>query len=737
MLKKNNLLIEGFELLVRKFLEPDLYLDIADEKIYSDIRTMFRYPGELLERYKEQGYVSLDDSYSVFYAYAKCKDLLTPEMFTQSQESLFIKDMSSLCSGRYAAYFLYLLCMTTENTVFFMGQLQKELSILDDSSALDLLCEFLLFCKCRQHRFTFSWDLKIVISLLNTRPDIPVKIHKILPICERTLEKYYFLCYFSAQFSKALYPELSIEWKSFIQAFQKLFEIHIKEGTTAEKKLMEYGYSRLEILDLNCGIHECVLTSYPSIGYKKPGIKNDSYIKYYRLKKDWIHTNFLSEEEIPLWKQKIIAKCCKPMERKIDGKDNEIDFFFESLVNKELYNQKNSFFFFLSYNRCSNKNGQFDFFLRSDYTGTHSFLFSKQPKLEFLKNLLDYIEKCEHGILMNETIIKNIKYFILREAIKKENQNGTSDMLKHADTFKELSGTTIEDFLLDEDYISNNTFVILDLMDIGYIPYDPEMNSYVKKEFFRSCASVYAYEAMKKEWNNVLALNNYQKISDFPTPLWIQKLENHFCSDTAGKSIPDVFNHEQLKTIVNITLEKIFMTDPAIEYEKCLAWLLCVKRTRELFLPADARKIYQMLIASNSIRIYHHYLHDAFLTKEDIERMEKEKEAKRLQEEEAKKLQRIEEKRKHYLLHVYANDTPEEQCRMLIKNAISNRYELDYKLFFSIFEEYLQKLQSQKIHINFYDFREFLNILFSYYQKQFIRYDKLLWFMNCFEDPVF
>lgn len=274
---------EGLQSLIRVAMG-----DSASNDTYFEFKKYFRYPGELLERMEQYGYGSADDYLSAIAAlrWAKNRKLYISEMCVGTQLEDFLKKAEEKGKEEKDLFLLYsVICYandTTDNEIT-----GNDLATLIDAAKENTQESVVYFLKKILDDRINRWNLQDdVDKFLLASKILVLKMDSISSLAQKDvfecadffmdlMEVSYALKHISEEFSLSIKENMEAV-SDIILVFSDLYKEPVKKSY--EKKLLEAGFSNMDILNLNIGIwyvYERTTKLYVS-----------SEVKWWRLAKD-------------------------------------------------------------------------------------------------------------------------------------------------------------------------------------------------------------------------------------------------------------------------------------------------------------------------------------------------------------------------------------------------------------------------------------------------------------------
>lgn len=686
----NEKLYKGFGLLVELAKTPDKRLNEEEKKIYREIKQQFRYPGEMLEQFRNKGYQKKEDLTGLLYAMVVNKGLLTDTMFTGSQEDDFLRRASEEAKDNPLQTYLLWKYKKKGNPC-----LTKQMD-MEPKDFLELLYDIYELLYRRGSRDIWEDILDIdygvengagLVYLLNQRPGIPAKLHEILPVCYENLDLYAVLMELAVIFAKS--EELCTEWKKFFSCFSRLYTETMKENSPCVRKLEGYGYSYLEILDLNCGVFETErynTRAYYLYPFGKGSIKClhfDSCIKTMRLRKLWLGERFSAMEEVPDWIKNIFLQILSKdtIGQTVDGTCYTKEFFLRDMP-VSFTNRRNEFFFLkLCMDADENRRRGESSYLES----RHSLGISSPEQKKFLSGFLAYLEDGERNDALRKKLIclvMNNEFSVDEPAEKFLERKALFEEVFHISAYG-------DQFLFHSVALKNNEIALYmlnhklsKLEDLG------STQDYIKKEFLRKCCSPYAYRELVKFYQERIELpyDGFSQIREMQDLMdAMPELTEEFYDNRK-----DIFTKEQLRSIAEMSLEVVFRTSSVRAYENRIVYYLSSEKIRSLY-PDGGKELYEAIASDPRAWVKEKVrpLDKIFLKKEEQEKKElelqRQKEAKEKQEQE-EQFRALYKKYKAPL-----SDKPlEKQLELFFTLGIDFRDQKG-KVFLAVFHEFLEQ----------------------------------------------
>lgn len=379
---------EGLQSLIRVAMG-----DSVSNDTYFEFKKYFRYPGELLERMEQYGYGSADDYLSAIAAlrWAKNRKLDISEMCVGTQLEDFLKKAEEKGKEENDLLLLYSVICYENDATEITGD---DLATLLDAAKENTQESVVYFLKKILDDRIHHWNLQgYVDKFLLASKILVLKMDSISSlaqedVCECAdffmdlMEVSYALKHISEQFSLSIKENMGAA-SDIILVFSDLYKEPVKKSY--EKKLLEAGFSNMDILNLNMGIwyvYERTTELYVS-----------SEIKWWRLAKRWFQSLFLQDKEVPFDGNRLMNLFDKKMPRKIDGEDLAPKFLLAGFAHGiPCVNNSYLLFYILtmygSYRHSSERVNQLS--LWESICTNHPFRIDSEDELEWMRGLLGY-----------------------------------------------------------------------------------------------------------------------------------------------------------------------------------------------------------------------------------------------------------------------------------------------------------------------------------------------------------
>ena len=461
---------EGLQSLIRVAMG-----DSVSNDTYFEFKKYFRYPGELLERMEQYGYGSADDYLSAIAAlrWAKNRKLDISEMCVGTQLEDFLKKAEEKGKEENDLLLLYSVICYENDATEITGD---DLATLLDAAKENTQESVVYFLKKILDDRIHHWNLQgYVDKFLLASKILVLKMDSISSlaqedVCECAdffmdlMEVSYALKHISEQFSLSIKENMGAA-SDIILVFSDLYKEPVKKSY--EKKLLEAGFSNMDILNLNMGIwyvYERTTELYVS-----------SEIKWWRLAKRWFQSLFLQDKEVPFDGNRLMNLFDKKMPRKIDGEDLAPKFLLAGFAHGiPCVNNSYLLFYILtmygSYRHSSERVNQLS--LWESICTNHPFRIDSEDELEWISFTqmrvhvctelyrkgcpLEYIEK-----FMSHLSAEMTGYYIRPRNTVQENLAESTKILKDIVTKEALPiGPTKGLVEKIDEFIKNNNYNI-------------------------------------------------------------------------------------------------------------------------------------------------------------------------------------------------------------------------------------------------------------------------------------
>lgn len=671
----NKGLYEGFKILVEVSRRPNKKYNDSGSKLYMKIKEMFRYPGEMLERFQEKGYTSVDDIFTLLRALYSMREMLDESMFVGDQKRNFLqKAMEAAGTNGDPEVYFYLFQLSGDKA--------------SRESLKEKMVESMRSCGIAGYlKYLRIMDSEAVEICLNGRPELPESIHGKLPIKEN-LDTYIILLELSVQYVND--TDVCKEWRDFFKAFRNLYTMHVKEDSPQSRRLEKYGFSYLECLDLNCGLFESGMSIKKCVkekdGRNVDSLRASSDIKYWRLRRSWVHYRLLADEEVPDWIFRIFLEYTdrNEMPRNIDGTNKKKVFLFYSLSARRIKVVQNAYKFF---ELCNKDNGTWRTTVNVQLTRqSHNLSVSDESGKKFIEGLLVYIDnRCAE-----ECSAKEIRNRLFLETCINEWEK----LQEKADfaifpTIEKVFQTD-RDVLLTEAYRNVQSLgkIVYSLVDTGCLSVrqldDKGMwNNKLLNTYLSKCRSVYAYDYLMELWDKKeIGESGWHQMKG-KVPTWMLNPEDERFN---------LFSDEQVRKLAELVLECSFRNITECSYEETLVRFLADAKIRKVFPGKEAMGAYRALSADpgdtvcSLVRRYN--LDHIFLEKEELEKKARDEQERARKEKEERVRKKEEKIIKEYTVSFSDEDTVGDKIEKLARKRFDWE-DKEHKLWLKTMEAFL------------------------------------------------
>mgnify|MGYP000499079400 CR=1 FL=1 len=272
------------------------------------------------------------------------------------------------------------------------------------------------------------------------------------------MEVSYALKHISEQFSLSIKENMGAA-SDIILVFSDLYKEPVKKSY--EKKLLEAGFSNMDILNLNMGIwyvYERTTELYVS-----------SEIKWWRLAKRWFQSLFLQDKEVPFDGNRLMNLFDKKMPRKIDGEDLAPKFLLAGFAHGiPCVNNSYLLFYILtmygSYRHSSERVNQLS--LWESICTNHPFRIDSEDELEWMRGLLGYEWNSRDKYFM-----QRIYVLLLRKYVNEQKRLEEKESI-----LKEMFGYEVKEIIY-KNMVMFSREAMDKLFESGYLSFD----DFVKK----------------------------------------------------------------------------------------------------------------------------------------------------------------------------------------------------------------------------------------------------------------
>lgn len=619
---------------------------------YLEVKKDFRYPGELLERMEEKGYSSINDYISVMCGLKKSRKYFTKESFVGEQLEDFLVRAKKKAVDNNCLLLMYQVMVFSkeEGNVPKISESDLEL-LLKAAENNDL--ENLVFFLYALADFTDTYWERHTISLSMVRDIMNTGTHYIE---FRTLQKRDILnepdLFMSLiLLSVRLFRRAGEDEKNFkiqfgdpdladvILAFADMYKEPLKKRY--QKILINKGFSESDILSLNCGIWQ--------IRHEKTELTWDSKVKWWRLVKRWFQCLFQQEKEITI-KTELEHLIQAELPQKIDGETSMREFLFKGLY-ASIPNLQNSYLLFhLLTMKDDNKS------IYSKYTNyvpewkmhctNHPLDLDTEEHKEWLEGLMKYllpnIYKKEEIRFTYWPNLADLYVQVLRLYMKEE-------LLKKMEpSLKEVFSVDVKDFLYSHPFDFNSED-IKKLLETGYLSINElyKQNKGSVQKYINEMDHGFILDFVKdfcesRNWSFTPDEAKFLKVSftsSWPVSLayYKQNKETHF----------EAFTDEQKENLMGLLCEICIHIPDICDLESLMAGFIENSETRKILGEELAESWYKLLAERKYMGM--DYLNKAYLSEEQLKKLQKEEEEEKRKEEEEKFRNKL-EKQKELLL---------------------------------------------------------------------------------------
>ena len=619
---------------------------------YLEVKKDFRYPGELLERMEEKGYSSINDYISVMCGLKKSRKYFTKESFVGEQLEDFLVRAKKKAVDNNCLLLMYQVMVFSkeEGNVRKISESDLEL-LLKAAENNDL--ENLVFFLYALADFTDTYWERHTISLSMVRDIMNTGTHYIE---FRTLQKRDILnepdLFMSLiLLSVRLFRRAGEDEKNFkiqfgdpdladvILAFADMYKEPLKKRY--QKILINKGFSESDILSLNCGIWQ--------IRHEKTELTWDSKVKWWRLVKRWFQCLFQQEKEITI-KTELEHLIQAELPQKIDGETSMREFLFKGLY-ASIPNLQNSYLLFhLLTMKDDNKS------IYSKYTNyvpewkmhctNHPLDLDTEEHKEWLEGLMKYllpnIYKKEEIRFTYWPNLADLYVQVLRLYMKEE-------LLKKMEpSLKEVFSVDVKDFLYSHPFDFNSED-IKKLLETGYLSINElyKQNKGSVQKYINEMDHGFILDFVKdfcesRNWSFTPDEAKFLKVSftsSWPVSLayYKQNKETHF----------EAFTDEQKENLMGLLCEICIHIPDICDLESLMAGFIENSETRKILGEELAESWYKLLAERKYMGM--DYLNKAYLSEEQLKKLQKEEEEEKRKEEEEKFRNKL-EKQKELLL---------------------------------------------------------------------------------------
>lgn len=619
---------------------------------YLEVKKDFRYPGELLERMEEKGYSSINDYISVMCGLKKSRKYFTKESFVGEQLENFLVRAKKKAVDNNCLLLMYQVMVFSkeEGNVPKISESDLEL-LLKAAEKNDL--ENLVFFLYALADFTDTYWEKHTISLSMVRDIMNTRIHYIefRVLQKRDILNEPDLFMSLILLSVRLFRRAGEDEKNFkiqfgdpdladvILAFADMYKEPLKKKY--QKILINKGFSESDILSLNCGIWQ--------IRHEKTELTWDSKVKWWRLVKRWFQCLFQQEKEITI-KTELEHLIQAELPQKIDGETSMREFLFKGLY-ASIPNLQNSYLLFhLLTMKDDNKS------IYSKYTNyvpewkmhctNHPLDLDTEEHKEWLEGLMKYllpnIYKKEEIRFTYWPNLADLYVQVLRLYMKEE-------LLKKMEpSLKEVFSVDVKDFLYSHPFDFNSED-IKKLLETGYLSINElyKQNKGSVQKYINEMDHGFILDFVKdfcesRNWSFTPDEAKFLKVSftsSWPVSLayYKQNKETHF----------EAFTDEQKENLMGLLCEICIHIPDICDLESLMAGFIENSETRKILGEELAESWYKLLAERKYMGM--DYLNKAYLSEEQLKKLQKEEEEEKRKEEEEKFRNKL-EKQKELLL---------------------------------------------------------------------------------------
>lgn len=619
---------------------------------YLEVKKDFRYPGELLERMEEKGYSSINDYISVMCGLKRSRKYFTKESFVGEQLENFLVRAKKKAVDNNCLLLMYQVMVFSkeEGNVPKISESDLEL-LLKAAEKNDL--ENLVFFLYALADFTDTYWEKHTISLSMVRDIMNTRIHYIefRVLQKRDILNEPDLFMSLILLSVRLFRRAGEDEKNFkiqfgdpdladvILAFADMYKEPLKKKY--QKILINKGFSESDILSLNCGIWQ--------IRHEKTELTWDSKVKWWRLVKRWFQCLFQQEKEITI-KTELEHLIQAELPQKIDGETSMREFLFKGLY-ASIPNLQNSYLLFhLLTMKDDNKS------IYSKYTNyvpewkmhctNHPLDLDTEEHKEWLEGLMKYllpnIYKKEEIRFTYWPNLADLYVQVLRLYMKEE-------LLKKMEpSLKEVFSVDVKDFLYSHPFDFNSED-IKKLLETGYLSINElyKQNKGSVQKYINEMDHGFILDFVKdfcesRNWSFTPDEAKFLKVSftsSWPVSLayYKQNKETHF----------EAFTDEQKENLMGLLCEICIHIPDICDLESLMAGFIENSETRKILGEELAESWYKLLAERKYMGM--DYLNKAYLSEEQLKKLQKEEEEEKRKEEEEKFRNKL-EKQKELLL---------------------------------------------------------------------------------------
>lgn len=680
---------------------------------YMEIKSDFRYPGELLERMEEKGFTSADDYISVMRGLLQVEKYHTESTFVGAQLEDFLARAKEKAVKEHNLYLLYqvLVFDYEPSGALYEKQLsEEEKKLLKEAVEKSTLEDMFYFLAELVSYNSQYWKPHVVpTTLVQYLLDSRVHFSELRSLNKRDVLADAALFINAIWFSYNLVREqgeMKIrgafgndpEIMMTILAFADMYTEPIKKKYE-NFLIKEECFSYLDVLSLNAGIW--YLKEFNT------ALKNESQIKWWRLLKKWVRELFKSETEITI-QQSLYNLITLDMPRKIDGEDITRNFLFN---DAKLYipNVQNSYLLFnlITGDLGERKKGRFGFVLNWEYICVnHPFNVDTEENREWLKGLIAYTYPAESSYRkLSDSVFCDIYAEVLRTDLSENHLKEIEPVMN------EIFGVDIKEFLYSNtNFLSNEQ--VKDLLETGYIStqelYEKnqrflrkplgEMDRKFLLDFlkyfcesrkwcFTEREADFLQDVFKDSWPISLAYYNKDK-------------ETHF----------EIFSEEEKELLLGLMCELCIRIPNIADIDDLMAGYIANAETRRIIGQDIADEWYQALKDRDYVGMKP--LNEAYLSEETLLALKKQEEELRKKEEKEKFLASVKKKKESILEKINGLSEP-ESLKVLLDEAPCSVFSLYKVEIVAINEIYKERFMGKKIKLE----RNPAGELFSYFAK--------------------
>lgn len=575
---------------------------------YMDMKTKFRYPGEVLERMEEQGYSSegcYQAALNALTVKKALKALDADKMFVGSQLQDFIRTCEIFAANSesfpvYAGLYAY----TGEEK--YLEKAKEVLCKMDDLEAFEALGALA------------EMGISRIYAFLDGCVGLPARMHMIKPA--EHLEEY-------AEFIRAGHLLKTGEygigkaWLDFLTALAPLYDTHVKEDTPKARKLQAYGYTYKDILDMNF--------------YMLRDEKFNSPVKYFRMAREWVHATLCSQEPASEKEFEVMRELASDkLPRKIDGTNDAVRMMFLSCT-EPITDPDNAAFMAET---CFGKGDD----LLPDYLLPCFSTFSLD-NASFVREVQSRMQGKE------DLPVWTALYQGWNSTCRKDGKN-TEVFISKVDAFGKALGTDMHSWIITEIapcyspdfyavFYSRKFADIQEALENGRRPAKQAAAAYISGFGDRA-----AYDALVGFWERT---RDNEEI-----PSYAKNLIPHFVLH--GEEPPFGLGTEELRNVLYISLCIMFRAsgyrknsyslrkNGPENYEDLLFVILKSDALRKAFSTEEARSIYEMVRANSGSHKWEvESLKPYFLSEKEIREEKAKEEAARKEQERAKQAEEV------------------------------------------------------------------------------------------------